>query len=129
MLELILGILGGLILAWLAMALVLLVARPKRGALTDFMRLLPDTLRLLRGLLRDPAVPLSAKALVGLLLGYVALPIDLVPDFIPFLGYADDAIVAAIVLRFVIRRAGPAKVREHWHGSPGGLAALLRASR
>jgi uncharacterized membrane protein YkvA (DUF1232 family) len=123
-----LGILAGLILTWLGLAVVLLVARPRGSALTDFIRLLPDTLRLVRGLLGDPAVPLSAKALVGLLLGYVALPLDLVPDFIPVLGYADDAIVAAIVLRAVIRRAGPAKVREHWHGSPEGLAALLRAT-
>jgi uncharacterized membrane protein YkvA (DUF1232 family) len=124
----VLEILAGLILTWLALAVVLLIARPRGGRLTDFIRLLPDTLSLVRGLLGDPAVPLSAKALVGLLLGYVALPIDLVPDFIPVLGYADDAIVAAVVLRAVIRRAGPAKVREHWHGSAEGLAALLRAS-
>ena len=104
--KLILEVLGMVLLGWLALAAVLLIARPRGGRLADFMRLLPDTLRLFRALLQDPAVPISAKAWVWFLLGYIAMPLDLVPDFIPVLGYADDAILAAIVLRTVLRRAG-----------------------
>jgi uncharacterized membrane protein YkvA (DUF1232 family) len=126
--EVVLRLLGALVLAWLVLAVALLIARPRGGKLGDFARLLPDTLRLFRGLLGDPSVPAAAKARVWFLLAYMAMPIDLIPDFIPVLGYADDAIIAAVVLRSVIRRLGPEKVREHWRGTPDGLAALLRAA-
>jgi hypothetical protein len=64
-----------------------------------------------------------------LLFAYLALPFDLIPDFIPVIGYADDAIIVAAVLRSVVRRAGPDAVRRHWPGTPDGLAALWRAAR
>jgi uncharacterized membrane protein YkvA (DUF1232 family) len=125
--EIMLGLVAALVLAWFVLILGLWTARPHGAALTDFLRLLPDVLRLFRGLLRDPMVPFAAKARLWLLLGYLAMPIDLVPDFIPVLGYADDAIIAAIVLRSVIRRAGEQKVREHWPGTADGLRSLLSA--
>ncbi|MFL5260789.1 MAG: YkvA family protein, partial [Anaeromyxobacteraceae bacterium] len=56
------------------------------------------------------------------------MPFDLIPDFIPVLGYADDAILAVLVLRSVVRRAGPAAIRRNWPGSEDGLAALARAA-
>jgi uncharacterized membrane protein YkvA (DUF1232 family) len=61
---------------------------------------------------------------LGLLLGYLAIPVDLVPDFVPVLGYADDAIIVTWVLRSVVRRAGPDAVRRHWPGSQDGLGAV-----
>lgn len=64
-----------------------------------------------------------------LLLAYLAMPIDLIPDFIPVLGYADDAILVAFVLRSVIRRAGPEAVARHWPGSEEGLRAVRRLTR
>lgn len=90
------------------------------------MRLLPDLLRLLRRLAADGSLPRGVRVRLWLLLGYLALPIDLVPDFIPVLGYADDAIVVALVLRSVVRRAGADAVMRHWPGTPEGLAALQR---
>jgi uncharacterized membrane protein YkvA (DUF1232 family) len=60
------------------------------------------------------------------LLAYLAVPVDRVPDFVPVLGYADDAIVGAWVLRWVVRRAAPEPVCRHWPGSPDGLAAVWR---
>jgi len=60
------------------------------------------------------------------LLAYLALPIDLVPDFIPILGYADDAIIVTDVLRSIVRRTGLDAVRAHWPGTDNGLAALVR---
>ena len=61
-----------------------------------------------------------------LLLAYLAVPIDLIPDIIPVLGYADDAIIVALVLRNVVRNAGLGTVRRHWPGSDDGLAAVQR---
>jgi uncharacterized membrane protein YkvA (DUF1232 family) len=62
----------------------------------------------------------------GLLLAYLASPIDLVPDFIPVAGYADDAIIVAAVLRSVARHAGVQAVERHWPGTRDGFAALCR---
>jgi hypothetical protein len=59
-------------------------------------------------------------------LAYLIIPVDLVPDFIPIIGYADDAIIVAIALRSVIRHAGPEAIHNHWPGTPGGLTAILR---
>ncbi|MDQ3735667.1 MAG: YkvA family protein, partial [Actinomycetota bacterium] len=61
-----------------------------------------------------------------LLLGYLLLPIDLIPDLIPVIGYADDAIVVALALRSVTRRAGPEALARQWPGSPQGLDAVRR---
>jgi uncharacterized membrane protein YkvA (DUF1232 family) len=61
-----------------------------------------------------------------LLLAYLASPIDLIPDFVPILGYADDAIIVTAVLRSVVRRAGLDAVRAHWPGTDDGFAAVAR---
>ena len=90
------------------------------------MRLLPDLVRLLKRLAADPEMPRGVRIRLGLLIGYLALPIDLIPDFIPVLGYADDAVIVAVVLRSVARRAGPDALDKHWPGTPDGLAALRK---
>ena len=76
-----------------------------------------------------PGDPSRTRWLLWLLLAYLAFPIDLVPDFLPVVGYADDAIITSLVLRHVLRRAGPAQLQEHWPGSPEGLATLTRLLR
>ena len=96
----------GLALTYLVLLGALLVARPKGNLLGEALRLLPDLVRLLRGLAGDAGVPRAARVRLWLLLGYLAIPIDLVPDFVPVLGYADDAIIVSLVLRLVVRRAG-----------------------
>ena len=100
-----------------------------QASLREALRLLPETLRLLRRLVADHAIARRTRWLVWGLLGYLAFPIDLVPDFLPVIGYADDAIITSLVLRHVIRKAGPDKLKEHWPGSPGGLAALQQFLR
>ena len=87
---------------------------------------IPDCLVLLRSLVRDPRVPRRRKLLLAALLAYVAMPIDLVPDFIPVAGQLDDAIVVALVLRAVLRSGGPELLREHWRGPQRSLDVLLR---
>lgn len=118
--------LGVLALAWLALLAFMVIARPNRDTLGRWPRLLPDALRLVRGLAADRTIPRSARFPVWGLLAYLATPIDLVPDFIPVIGYADDVILVTFVLRRLLRRAGPAKVFEHWPGDPDGLATLQR---
>ena len=124
--TLIVSIAVGLALAYLALVAALLVARPKGNLLREAMRLLPDLLRLLRRLAADANVPRAARVRLVLLLGYLALPFDLVPDFVPLLGYADDAIIVSLVLRSVVRRTGAPLVRRHWPGTEAGLAAVAR---
>jgi uncharacterized membrane protein YkvA (DUF1232 family) len=124
--TLVLTIAIGLGLTYLVLLGALLVTRPKGNLLGQALRLLPDLLRLLRRLAADLGVPRAARVRLWLLLGYLAIPIDLVPDFVPVLGYADDAIIVCLVLRSVARRAGAPVVRRHWPGTDDGLAALGR---
>jgi uncharacterized membrane protein YkvA (DUF1232 family) len=119
---------AGLAAAWLGLVVALLLARPRGGVLSEAMRLLPDVLLLLKRLATDPALPRGVRVRLWLLLAYLALPFDLVPDFIPILGWADDVILAVAVLRSVVRRAGPDAIRRHWPGTPEGLGALARAA-
>jgi uncharacterized membrane protein YkvA (DUF1232 family) len=125
-LEWAIGIGIGLLVAWAALVAFLWVAKPEAGMLKEAMRLLPDTLRLLKRLATDPEVPPGAKVRLWLLFVYLAIPIDLVPDFVPVLGYADDAVIVAAVLRSVVRRAGLERIRANWPGTDDGLQAVMR---
>jgi len=118
------GVAAGLLLAWLLLLLALWRVRPSSDRLRDAVRLLPDVLRLVARLARDRSLPRGVRLRLWLLLGYLALPIDLVPDVVPVLGYADDAVLVVWTLRAVARRAGPEALERHWPGSPDGLAAL-----
>ena len=89
---------------------------------------IPDCAVLVARLVRDPRVRRGDKLLLVALGGYLALPFDLVPDFVPVAGQLDDALVAALVLRRLVRSAGPELVREHWPGPPRSLDLLLRAT-
>jgi uncharacterized membrane protein YkvA (DUF1232 family) len=124
--DLVIGLVVALAVSWLALVVALAVIRPRGGLLRESLRLLPDMLRLVRRLAADRTLPRGVRIQLGLLLAYLAFPLDLIPDFIPVLGYADDAIIVAAVLRSVVRRAGMAAVERHWPGSADGLAALVR---
>jgi uncharacterized membrane protein YkvA (DUF1232 family) len=126
--KIVIGIAVGLLLTYVILLVALLVARPKGNLLEEALRLVPDLFRLSRRLVFDKSVPRGARMRLWLLLGYLAIPFDIVPDFLPVLGYADDAIVVTLVFRSVIRRAGVATIRRHWSGSPDGLAALSRVT-
>ncbi len=122
----VLGLAGTLLLLWLALLVALWLTRPEEVRLREALRLLPDVVRLVRRLAADRTLPRAVRARLVLLLVYLASPIDLVPDFIPVLGYADDAVVVALVLRSVARSAGPQALERHWPGTPEGLAAVRR---
>jgi uncharacterized membrane protein YkvA (DUF1232 family) len=111
-----LGVVAGLVLVYLVLlGLLWRCARrhPDTVNRRDALRLLPDVLRLIRRLAADKTVTTGVRVRLVLLLVYLASPIDLVPDFIPVVGYADDAIVVALVLRSVTRRAGPDAIERH----------------
>lgn len=98
--------------------IVALLAGGRRSEARALAGFVPDCVGLVRRLLADPRVPRRRKALLLALLGYLALPFDLVPDFIPVAGQIDDLIVLVLVLRAVLRSGGPALFGEHWPGPP-----------
>ncbi len=112
--------------SWLALIVCLLLVRPRGSVLREGVRLLPDTIRLLRGLAGDRGLPSGVRWRLRLLLVYLAMPFDLIPDFIPVIGYLDDAILVIATLRSVVRRTGLHKLHRHWPGSEDGFAALAR---
>ncbi|MEG9249783.1 YkvA family protein [Arthrobacter sp. Soc17.1.1.1] len=123
------AVIGGVVLIY-AVLLVFLASyarrHPETVSLKEALRLLPDLLTLLRRLTADRTLPRGIRVRLVLLLMYLASPIDLVPDFLPVIGYADDAIIVALVLRSVIRRAGSEPLEQHWPGSPAGLSLIQR---
>lgn len=123
-----LGLGGGLLLLWGALLVALWVGRPDELTRRDALRLLPDVIHLLRRLATDPRLPRGARLRLWLLLGYLAVPFDLVPDFIPVIGYADDVVIVAVALRAVVRRSGIGALERHWRGTPDGLAAVCRVA-
>jgi len=125
--DLAIGVAAGLLITWLAMVVVLLVARPSGSILKESLRLLPDLIRLLKNLATDSSQPRGVRIRLALLMAYLAFPLDLIPDFIPVLGYADDAIIVLLVLRHTARHIGIEPLRAHWPGTDDGFTALCRA--
>jgi uncharacterized membrane protein YkvA (DUF1232 family) len=113
---------------WLLLIAILIVLGRGRDA-REVASFVPDCVVLFKRLLRDPRVPFRAKLAVLILIPYLVLPFDLIPDFIPVAGQLDDAILVAIVLAYVTRTAGRSIVEELWPGSERGLRALLSLSR
>jgi uncharacterized membrane protein YkvA (DUF1232 family) len=121
----VLGVVLGLVVVWALLIALVWARRPDDLRLREALRLLPDLVRTLRRLASDDSLPRGVRVRLWLLLGYLALPFDLVPDVVPVLGYADDAVVVVLALRSVARRAGVGALRRHWPGSEEGLAAVL----
>ena len=124
-------------MSWLVLALVVLavvygalivaiVVGSRQWDIRMIARLVPYCAILFKRLLADPRVPARWKVASGLALVYLALPFDLIPDFIPLAGQLDDAILVALVLRGLLRSAGPRLLREHW---PGPTALLVPIER
>jgi hypothetical protein len=120
--QILIGVGVGLLLAWLILMVALLIALPSGNVITESLRLMPDLLRLVTRLTRDKTLPGGVRVRLGLLVAYLAFPLDLIPDVVSVLGYADDAV------RSVIRVAGEEPIRRH-PGTPTGCDALLRLTR
>jgi uncharacterized membrane protein YkvA (DUF1232 family) len=122
--RVLLTIFVALVASWVVLVGALFVFRPRGVDFTEAKRFVPDLVALVRALRRDPAVGRGVHVRLGLLLAYLALPFDLVPDFIPVLGYADDVIVVGLTLRAVVRAAGPEAIDRHWRGTDVGRQLL-----
>ena len=93
------------------------------------LRALPDLGRLIARLIADPVLPRTAKIALGAAAVYLLSPLDLIPDFIPFVGYADDLLLAAIIVDGILNYVDRAVVLKYWPGSPATLERLARAAR
>ena len=120
---------AGLGAAWLLLTLVLFWQRPRGASVGEILLIVPETLRLLASLAKDGNLARGVRLRLGLLLVYLALPFDLIPDFIPVIGQLDDMIIAVLVLRSVVKLAGADVVAAHWRGSAMGLSTLWRVAR
>ena len=120
-------LLAAVALACLYAALIVVLALGARQwDVRMLVRVVPYCAILFKRLLGDPRVRTRWKVISGLALVYLALPFDLVPDFIPVLGQLDDAIFVALVLRGLLRNAGARVLREHWPGPAALLVPLER---
>ena len=119
-------VIGGVTLALYLLFVAVLVLVGRHTAARALAGFIPDCVMLVKGLLRDPRVPRRHKRLLGVLVGYLALPFDLVPDFIPVAGHLDDVLVVVLALRVVLRGSGSELLREHWRGPESSFALVLR---
>ena len=107
-------------------AVLALVLIGRKTAAREVAMLLPNLVLLFKGLIGDPRVPRGSKVLLLFGAAWIASPIDLIPEFIPFLGPLDDAVVAALILRRLVKTVGREVIEEHWRGDPAIVARLLR---
>lgn len=124
--DLLVSIGAALVFIWVALVIFLMRSGRGLGGFTDAARLLPDLVRLISRLARDKSLPRGVRVRLWLLLCYLVSPLDLIPDFIPVVGYADDAVIVALALRSVVRRAGAEPLERHWPGTPNGLSVVRR---
>ena len=117
-------IIVGLYLVGVA-ALIAAGRREDARALAGFI---PDCLVLVTRLARDRRVSRVRRAVLFIVLGYLAFPIDLVPDFLPGIGHLDDAVLLGLALRLVVHGGGSDLVRQAWPGPQASLTLVLRAA-
>jgi uncharacterized membrane protein YkvA (DUF1232 family) len=86
----------------------------------------PDCIILFQRLLSDSRMPRRYRAIVVAMLAYLALPFDVVPDFIPVAGQLDDAVVVALTLRAILRGGGTEMIEEQWPGPRSSLSLILK---
>ena len=111
-----------------AVAVLALILAGRTVAARELALLLPNLILLFKDLLHDPLVPRGPKIVLWIGIVWLVSPIDLLPEFLPVIGPLDDAVVAALVLRHLVRRAGADVVRGHWRGQPETLEMILRGA-
>lgn len=124
--QAVVGVLVGLLVVWAVVLVVLWRAAPDDLTVRAALQLLPDIVRLVAALARDPEVPRRVRWMLVALGAYLVLPIDLVPDFVPVLGYADDAVLTVLVLRLVVSSAGRDALERNWSGDDASLRVVHR---
>jgi uncharacterized membrane protein YkvA (DUF1232 family) len=105
-----------------------LIAAGRREDARALAGFIPDCLVLVSRLARNPRISRPRRAVLFLVLGYLALPIDLFPDFLPGIGQLDDAVLLGLALRLVVHGGGSELVRDAWPGPQASLTIVLRAA-
>jgi uncharacterized membrane protein YkvA (DUF1232 family) len=116
---------AGATLAVYVIFVTVLIIVGRKDTARAVARFVPDCIVLFRRLLADPRVPRRKKLVLAALIPYLALPFDLVPDFIPVAGYLDDAVIVAFVLRHVLRGSDRELIERHWPGPRETLSLIL----
>jgi uncharacterized membrane protein YkvA (DUF1232 family) len=110
------------------LAVAALIAAGRREDARALAGFIPDCIVLVSRLARDRRISRPRRVLLFVVLGYLALPIDLVPDFLPGIGQLDDAVLLGLALRLVVRGGGAELVRGAWPGPQASLTLVLRAA-
>ena len=97
--------------------------------MTQLLKALPDLVRLIARLVGDPTLPRAAKVALAAAMVYLASPIDLIPDFVPVLGYLDDLLLASLVIDGILNWVDRRLILKYWPGSPESLDRLARVAR
>ena len=116
-------------LAWVLLAAVIWLHRPSRELAMPTLRALPDIVRLARRLLADPRTPLRHRIALVVLIVWLVSPIDLLPEFLPGIGPLDDIVAAAVILGWIGRETGRARLEELWPGDAAGFGVVARMLR
>jgi uncharacterized membrane protein YkvA (DUF1232 family) len=127
--SIVIGLGIALLAAWIAFAAVVFAVRSRGQSVGELARLFPDSVRLAAALYRDRELHCSVRWRLRIALIYNLQPINLIPDAIPVIGFADNVVVLAWALRSAVRIAGLEVVARHWNGSPTSLAVLYRVLR
>ena len=117
-----------LVVGLYVVSIAALIAAGRREDARALAGFIPDCLVMVSRLARDGRISRPRRALLFLVLGYLALPIDLVPDFLPGIGQLDDAVILGLALRVVVRGGGTKLVRQAWPGPEASLTLVLRAA-
>jgi uncharacterized membrane protein YkvA (DUF1232 family) len=129
MTPILIGLATAVAISLAASVVLLLAARPPGLSVAESLRVLPQAFRLSAAVYRDRSLPRSVRRRLRLALIYNLQPINLIPDFVPVIGVADNLAVLVWALRSTVRVAGPEAVERHWTGSPAALEGLYRALR
>ncbi|MGE5380324.1 MAG: YkvA family protein [Methylocystaceae bacterium] len=97
-----------------------------KGVVVELLKVIPNLLKLLYRLLEDPRIPKTEKVILAGVAAYVVSPLDLIPDFVPFLGKVDDLVLIALVLKRLFNAAGEQVLNEHWDGGQDLLMLVDR---
>jgi len=123
-LALVIAVVVGLMVVWGLLLVVLWVLRPRGVPVRELLGVIPDLLRLTRSLISDRDVPLDVRLVAAGAVVWVISPIDLVPEFLPLIGWLDEIVVIILALRYVRRRLGVPALRARWAGSQDGFSIL-----
>jgi uncharacterized membrane protein YkvA (DUF1232 family) len=122
------GAVVSLAVVWVVLAVAVFVARPPNGARTQVIGFVPKVVRLVWSLAHDRALPRSARWRLWFAFLYCVQPINLIPDFVPVIGFADNVVVLGWALRSTVRLTDEQVVARHWTGTPEELDTLYRVA-